>query len=258
MEYDQKTTDVSHFFRGVYLSILEASFIVARATQSWDLGDKIYGIIGLVAKFQRNESKNLLQMDYELPVVELYTIVGSTLLEDTLDLLLLSRVEDALDRRIHGLPSWVPDFSVPYSTDTMLDPTGKVYDASLAVRNSSVRACHIENHDLYVNGAQRSSIFELCKTTNETIRSGLTHELVDLCSKADSVYTNGQSQWETLWRTLIADQVNGSCPAPLQFAKHLHNLLLNDAKCALQEAKESESDFARLHSRYQSWELFAQ
>lgn len=55
---------------------------------------------------------------------------------------------------------------------------------------------------------------------------------------------------------LIAEQVNGSHPAPLQFVKHFHDLLLNDAGYALQEAKESESDFARL--RYQSWELFAQ
>ena len=81
---------------------------------------------------------------------------------------------------------------------------------------------------------------------------------MDLCLKANSVYTNGQSQCELLWRTLIKDQMNGLCPTPLQFAMQFHNLLLNDAKCALQEAKESESDFARLRSRYQCWELFAQ
>ena len=46
------------------------------------------------------------------------------------------------------------------------------------------------------------------------------------------------------------EQMNGSHPAPLQFVKHFHDLLLNDAGYALQEAKESESDFTRL--RYQS------
>ncbi|KAK3170331.1 hypothetical protein OEA41_009718 [Lepraria neglecta] len=236
------------------LALLERALVEARLTWSSDPRDKVYGIVGLVGKLDETRSNTLLQVDYGVSVVDVYTTVASVLLKSTSDLFLLSMVEDALERSTLELPSWVPDVSVSYPADFMLDSMRDKYDASGAVRDTSVSLCRIRSGVVYLEGLQYGSIAELCRRTDETVKSSSIHDFINLCSKLDSVYSSGQYRWEELWRTLIADQANGLCPAPIEFARHFHDWMLNEAVLGLRKARHLNEQ----RCRYRSWESFVQ
>ncbi|CAG5138365.1 uncharacterized protein ALTATR162_LOCUS325 [Alternaria atra] len=86
-----------------------------RFAESSDPRDKVYAFLGLA---NRNLSPfrtqpNALVPDYNLSVEEVFIEIATVLMSSYKNLSWLSHVEDLSQRRISGLPSWVPDLSVP-------------------------------------------------------------------------------------------------------------------------------------------------
>ena len=85
-----------------------------RYSKSTDPRDKVYAFLGLanskMAPFHTNPTA--ITPDYKLSVQQVYMQTAKALLKSYGNLSVLSHVEDASIRRITGLPSWVPDYSV--------------------------------------------------------------------------------------------------------------------------------------------------
>jgi hypothetical protein len=123
-------------------------------------------------------------------------------------LAVLSLVEDisfrATDLR---LPSWVPNYSYPYSPTpyAWLD-VGGYYNASRVAQGEQSRH-FIDGNTLVLYGRKFSTIGQVCTSQRQMIRSRWLAPCFKICANLPQPYfhVRGQSRLEILWRTMIAD-----------------------------------------------------
>lgn len=73
----------------------------------------LYSVLGAVTRLVPPGHQSPFIVKPEDSVVDVYVRAAKVILEGTKTLRTLSYVEDKSIRKIHELPSWVPDFSVP-------------------------------------------------------------------------------------------------------------------------------------------------
>ncbi|OQU99212.1 hypothetical protein CLAIMM_04878 isoform 1 [Cladophialophora immunda] len=87
-----------------------------RYTAATDPRDKVYAFLSLSnAAKSSPEKPDEIKPNYQTPVRQVYTEAACTLIRGGRNLTLLSHVQDRSLTKIKGLPSWVPDYSVPLS-----------------------------------------------------------------------------------------------------------------------------------------------
>ena len=191
---------------------------------STDPRDKIIALLGLVSE---QDSKLFeFAIDYECPVAELFHRLTGTIITQRRSLRLLKLVVDKSRRRIPGLPSWVPDYSlrcahryrrnhflacngtsnvVWHQPSNMLSFDGRLLDELdiIAEYVPSFGACEEDTLLLwFATIANRVSVSEWDLLLSFTSPGG-----------RDEV-------GEQFWRCLISDMVPEQCPAPDEYRDH--------------------------------------
>ncbi|KAI9692796.1 MAG: hypothetical protein M1820_009344 [Bogoriella megaspora] len=218
--------------------------------------DQIYAFLGLVP----NASWHGLTIDYTRPVQQTYLQATWATIRATKTLRILSRVEDRAQRRIHDIPSWVPDFSVPANPifyDRCEEGWGIQNDPPQSNFYASAQGSvfSLQSEDELQNFIQAEGIYYA--TINGSGRYGIhcLHELdplMDIIATLPSDY---------LWRTLIADNDNSSggrnLPAPescgkaffRMVKKHLFSLR-NDVIKLGSRLPESYDEFRQADAKF--------
>ncbi|KAF1831038.1 hypothetical protein BDW02DRAFT_572447 [Decorospora gaudefroyi] len=237
-----------------------------RFSKSSDPRDKVYAFLGLA---NRNMSPfrtqpDALLADYNLDVQEIYTEVTRLLMSTYKNLSWLSHVEDLSQRKIRGLPSWVPDLSVP------LDPyplqyrgPGRWSAAGHRVWRPDIAS--MKRGLLQVQGHQLDHIDQTSALLSESEDSAATWaSIVKLALSLRLPYPDPglndtrPSRFEVLWRTLTTDIYNHTYPAPPQagslFIDYILNLQIRHRLMPWSSADEFQPHHAPLsESVYPEW-----
>lgn len=197
--------------------------IGGRTRFATDPRDKIYSLLGFALP-PKAESFTI-RADYNKTVSEVYTAAAKAVMMDSEELLELSLVEDRIARVTPDLPSWVPDYTLSSGRDPLVCNgrkhgwlEGGSYQASgerslyLDFPSDEPQHCILSGRPIgkvcdivdlhYHPDLQPGETGELIQWLDLTLRIPETYQFTDeCCGKA-------------LWRTLIADHVNGETPAP--------------------------------------------
>ncbi|KAK4108829.1 hypothetical protein N656DRAFT_783790 [Canariomyces notabilis] len=169
---------------------------------------------------------------YDLPVEDVYTEYTAKCIQDDGDLDILSAIEDRSARRLHGLPSWVPDFSVPMvrwplaATGIIDRAEGCCYSAS--GRSSKARPKWSKQQaggrEIVLGGFEFDRIAAISSREEAADRKmGGGRKLREWEAMIDQLpedhaYHGECSASEALWRTLIGDRdAQGRSPAPGEY-----------------------------------------
>ena len=206
-----------------------------RFSKSSDPRDKVYAFLGLADRTMSpfRTQPTALTPNYNLSVQEVYNEVSKALLTSYKNLSWLSHVEDPSQRRIPGLPSWVPDLSVP------LDPyplryRGPVFWKASGDEKWKPDTCSMAKGELKVQGYQLDHIDQISVLRNESDDPSATWaSIVKLALSLELPYPDpGQaakkpSRVEVLWRTLTTDVYAHTYPAPLEIGSLFIDYILN-------------------------------
>ncbi|CAO2657858.1 Nn.00g071180.m01.CDS01 [Neocucurbitaria sp. VM-36] len=206
-----------------------------RFSMSSDPRDKVYALLGLadrsVSPFRTQP--NALTPNYNLSVQQVYTEVAQVLITSYRNLSWLSHVEDPLQRRIEGLPLWVPDLSVP------LDPyplryRGPGFWKASGNRNWTPDASSMTKGKLKVQGYRLDHIDQISILLTESEDPSATWaSIVRLALSLDLPYPDpsktgkNPSRVEVLWRTLTTDIYAHTYPAPPEAGSLFIDYILN-------------------------------
>jgi hypothetical protein len=170
--------------------------------------------------------------DYTMKTKEIYREFTLRCLHDDPSLFILSTVEDRVLYQEVDLPSWVPDFGTPQIHTSLQYPGLNVsipYAASgentkpeikWSVDKPDVISCQGYILDCISRGLGGELSFDLEDTARRA---------VGLLDSGNDVYVTGESKYEALWRTLIADTNHGDgyfYPADFNNADAFANLLV--------------------------------
>ncbi|CAA9967087.1 HET domain containing protein [Pyrenophora teres f. maculata] len=206
-----------------------------RSTESTDPRDKVYAFLGLANRTMapfRMLPKALVP-NYNLSVQEVFTEAATVLMFSYKNLSWLSHVEDSSQRKIRGLPSWVPDLSVP------LHPYSLSYRGPGRWRAASHCAwrpdlASMERGLLQVVGYHLDCIDQTSILLNESADTSATWaSIVKLALALDLPYPDPgrsgkkPSRVEVLWRTLTTDIYNHTYPAPPETGSLFLEYILN-------------------------------
>ncbi|CAI9630293.1 unnamed protein product [Alternaria burnsii] len=207
-----------------------------RFAESSDPRDKVYAFLGLANKSLSpfRTQPNVLIPDYNLSVQEVYTETATVLMSSYKNLSWLSHVEDASQRQISNLPSWVPDLSVslqPYP----LRYRGPAHWAAAGSHHWRPAITNMRKGLLRVQGIQLDHIDQTSLLIDESEDpSAGWASIVHLALSLDSPYPDPSatgktpSRVEVLWRTLTTDIYNHTYPSPpetgLLFIDYILNL----------------------------------
>ncbi|KAJ4366268.1 hypothetical protein N0V83_007904 [Neocucurbitaria cava] len=206
-----------------------------RFSESTDPRDKVYALLGLADRSMSpfRTEPNVLTPDYNLSVQQVYTETARVLMTSYRNLSWLSHVEDPSQRRIAGLPSWVPDLSVP------LDPyplryRGPGFWKAAGSRNWAPDTSSMAKGKLKVQGYRLDDIDQTSILLTEAEDPSATWaSIVRLALSLDLPYPdpgntgNNPSRVEVLWRTLTTDIYNHTYPAPLEAGSLFIDYILN-------------------------------
>ena len=194
-----------------------------------DLRDDIYALLGLVSRSLRGRD-SLFQADYRLSIEQVLTRTTTALIANIPALSSFYIVGDPSSRRIHGLPSWVPD---PTALDYLdLESVQMGYAAGMSPYKIFPPGTYPWQPDF----ASRI-VTDRCLTLSGTFIGRLVERSLTYESRSTDVYEQFQSMWrsalslpekypftqqdrgEVFWRTLIGflDDTN---PQELQDAGH--------------------------------------
>lgn len=189
--------------------------------QATDPRDKIYGIYGLLNLRSTPEWK----VDYEKSVDQVFAEATKRIIIDAGELRILSAVIDRSSYKIPTLPSWVPDYSVPFTT--MLSANSNSA-GKLPIRSPPFSPSDPWNH-LKVRGAQIDTVLRIGTTTSGP---GDPHSFFDpswleLTLLLPSIYRRtSQPRTEALWRTLCTNRdIKSSVPSPAHYRQDFHDMI---------------------------------
>ncbi|KAL5320389.1 hypothetical protein ACEPPN_011190 [Leptodophora sp. 'Broadleaf-Isolate-01'] len=190
----------------VKLSVL-VSGVGANVT---DPRDHIYSWLGLALEALPTGMENPIVPDYRLSTAEVYAGFTSLILQNTRYLYHLSCVADSSHKVVAGLPSWVPDYSIPseerayslmaFRSDSTIE---KVFDAAKIKEFNSYRPSTQENK-LFVHGVCLDVIVD---QGPNPLEMGHPLYLLEYCVAENSAYelTDEPRTWAMI-RTIIADE----------------------------------------------------
>ncbi|KAM5466648.1 hypothetical protein MauCBS54593_005905 [Microsporum audouinii] len=200
-----------------------------------DPRDKIYGVYGLLnraraeAEAEAGEQRQpWWRADYAKPVERVYAEATKRIILDAGELRILSAVLDHSWRKVASLPSWTPDYSVPW--------TNMMAAHSNAAGSLPVPSPLIEDDDdagrwgtLTVRGLQIGAVLAVGDTTSGPgdPRRFFDPSWLELALLVPSTYPRtGQRRSEALWRTLCANKgPDGLQPAPPSFGPEFADMV---------------------------------
>ncbi|KAK3389708.1 heterokaryon incompatibility protein-domain-containing protein [Podospora didyma] len=168
---------------------------------------------------------------YDKPVEQVYTEFMVKCIRDDGNLDILGDVEDSSSRKIKGLPSWVPDFSIPMHRVPFTKwRTGKA-EGFYSASGSSKADPKWDVKDAGVLGLSGYKVDEIVALASKELKDDETEErLQEWTAMIDqfvgTTYPAGScDKIEGLWRTLIGDRsVDGECPAQTEYGAHFDAL----------------------------------
>lgn len=94
-------------------AFLELLLFKTHYFQATDPRDNIFAVLSIVSYiYQLKEPKvQFMRPNYSMPVQDVFVAITSDIIMNTQRVQLLSLAQNKADRRVPGLPSWVPDFS---------------------------------------------------------------------------------------------------------------------------------------------------
>ncbi|KAK3642178.1 hypothetical protein LTR22_016194 [Elasticomyces elasticus] len=175
-----------------------------------DARDKALVPLTLYRYSKKHAEHKSIPIDYASDVSSLYAQLSAYLLHTSNSLVLLSQVEDASMRQQPDIPSWCPDYTV----SVFHPPLGDILLTGYDALRSRQKYCSIEidTRTLKLEGL----FLEEISAIHPSLFSGSTAKsLIEICLTLPTMYrTNGQDRTEALWRTIIADRLSGTSPAP--------------------------------------------
>lgn len=223
---------------------------LSRNTLCGNPRDKVYALAGLVNRDVYKTSRTVhdrrvLEPDYKKSVCEVYCEAAwfTMLTHASLDLLSMAG-HTALDNNRHGLPSWLPDLSqsprflslneylkanpgigwrasggVHWEIPTPSMRYGRHLDVQVKFMGKIREADH-EGPDLSDNDMLKMNFKQILEFSRLLPATYLGHQ-------------DGQNQFEVIWRTVIADTINGISPAPHNYADEFDRLYMKAFKNVL-------------------------
>ena len=214
------------------------SLIISRKHVCFDVRDTVFSLIGIArvkAAYQSGE--------YALPVPDYVATTASVFHQTALhilatsdNLLLLAYAEGEHFRKIDGLPTWVPDWSVRKGL-------GLAYTGYKSFQADGGRSRYAElrfdRRILAIEVAMVDVVSMIGETKESVLRTGRFPQWLAIIASLRPVSSRGQSRKEVFWRTLLTDIVpdhNGlHHPAPQEFESLFDSWLLSCADTAQRE-----------------------
>ncbi|KFY27601.1 hypothetical protein V493_03402 [Pseudogymnoascus sp. VKM F-4281 (FW-2241)] len=190
--------------------------------QATDPRDKIYGIYSLL---NLGTSTSKWKVDYEKSVDQVFAEATKRIISDAGELRILSAVIDRSLYKIPTLPSWIPDYSVPFTTmlSANANSAGK-----LSIRSPLFSSSEPWNH-LKVRGAQIDTVLRTGSTTSgpRDPHSLFHPSWLELTLLLPVLYhRTNQPRTEALWRTLCTNRdIKGSIPSPASYREDFHDMI---------------------------------
>ncbi|KAF5855943.1 hypothetical protein ETB97_008167 [Aspergillus alliaceus] len=182
-----------------------------------DPRDKIFGLYGLLAKAGTVSWRP----DYKKSVAHVYADATKEIMENAGELRMLSAVLDRSLRNISDLPSWVPDYSVPFCNMMCAN-----YNAAGNLPQAPIQPSPWDV--LAVSGVRIDTVLQTGNATSGPNQLSMFFDArwFELALLLPHPYHNGQARTEVLWRTLCADQkTDGSFPAPADYGGYFRQML---------------------------------
>ena len=236
-----------------WVSYFQYMVLEIRRFQATDERDQIYAALALAKRFLPPNMADPLLPDYSLAPNQIYTSAAQVFMRDIPFLSSLSYVEDPSRRKVHGLPSWVPDYSsaqgrVPFvqlgDSNDFDASRAKVIPRERVEFGNRFRSVHL-------NGAIFDKIFSFCPAVSSLRTAFMVMPYLTGCLAIPAIYKpTGQDRVEALWRTLIADtseQYPKLHPAPSEYGQHFRNWLLTQMVAYLSTSK---SRFSQRYDHY--------
>ncbi|KAF9888067.1 hypothetical protein FE257_009332 [Aspergillus nanangensis] len=191
--------------------------------QSADPRDKIFGLYGLLNKARRDHAIDW-RPDYTMSVARVFADTTRRVMTEANELRMLSAVLDKSLCKQDGLPSWVPDYSVPFSNMRCAN-----YQAAgaLSVPPHGILQPSSWNV-LRISGVKVDTVLQTGNATSGPNQFNMFFDprWFELTLLIPQPYHNGRSRTDALWRTLCADQtLKGVQPAPEEFGHHFRVML---------------------------------
>ncbi|KAE8378567.1 hypothetical protein BDV26DRAFT_304208 [Aspergillus bertholletiae] len=205
-----------------------------------DPRDKIFGLYGLLLKAGPMPWKP----DYSKSAAQVYADATREVMGNAGDLRMLSAVLDrSLHNNIPDLPSWVPDYSVPFCNMMCANyqAAGTLPQQTMATQPSG------SWNVLSVSGVKIDTVLQTGNATSGPKQMAMFFDArwFELALLLPHPYHNGQTRTEVLWRTLCADQKrsDGSFPAPAAYGDLFRRMLCQLACVkAAETARAAETD----------------
>ncbi|KAK4219498.1 heterokaryon incompatibility protein-domain-containing protein [Rhypophila decipiens] len=194
--------------KAVFYRVLQHIIQKSRTSNATDPHDKVFAPAALALQlFSRVVDPGFFTISYEETVQETYTRAARLMVQNTQSLSLLTKVEDRSFRHISGLPSWVPDFSVPF-----VQPLDLLSEISFDCSAGLQTPCNPKFHQqtLEVQGVQVDTVGKTGPSRKESTIEACPSSWLDFFLHLDSQYVTGESSLEAFARTLIADQRDDS------------------------------------------------
>ncbi|ETI27095.1 hypothetical protein G647_09777 [Cladophialophora carrionii CBS 160.54] len=204
-----------------------------RHTNATDPRDKVYAFLGLASR--TSSSTNQIEPNYETSTRQVYIDAACSLLRTYGNLYLLSHVQDRSLTKTKGLPSWVPDYSVPLSPYP-LDFRGRCnWSACGNMKWMPPKdVTTLDRGLLPVQGFHIDTISETAIMPYEATDAGEPWaSIVNMVSNLPSPYPLPSlkgapiSRIDVLWRTLTTNTYARQHPAPLECGALFIDYILN-------------------------------
>ncbi|TEY54139.1 hypothetical protein BOTCAL_0242g00090 [Botryotinia calthae] len=215
-----------------------------QASKCSDPRDKVFGLLGLRCNAEEvlpRLAKLMLHVDYNKSLQQVYQDAAEYIILSQQDLE-ICYAQPLTAKNVQGLPSWVPDWSVRMGGA----PTAFL-TTHYKVRHLLPGKIFFHGSSMYVDGLILDSIdFTTSTMSCETPLPDIKRIILHLFKRADvasadceepglgflnmlpylncSIYKNGESVFEALWRTLIGNTANFE-PAESEFVRHFWAVL---------------------------------
>ncbi|KAK2768178.1 hypothetical protein FQN54_000030 [Arachnomyces sp. PD_36] len=187
--------------------------------QSSDPRDKIYSLYGLL-NFAGN-SKPTWVPDYSKSTAQCFAEATKAIIQQEGDMGILCALQDHSARTTPDLPSWVPDYALPY-----MNMMTRYFDAAKGLPFTILPSEFWET--LPVRAVKLDTITNVGNDRREGPNSMFYFDpsWFELLSELEPVYRAGGYRTEALWRTLCANQdTSHKSPAPAEFAALFRELV---------------------------------
>ena len=198
---------------------LQCAFLLDKWRRTFDRHatdprDKIYGLLGLLTRCFPDPESCLFKIDYKLTAVDVLIQSMASLVHNVPILSMFSLIADKSKRRMHGLPSWVPDPTAPSPLSTV----STLYAAGVrpSDMNPSEHRIYLPKfHKRIINGRLLTlSGLPVGCIMARSLAEGLddsndyeeVHSMSQVALSLPERYPlTDQGRVEVLWRTLIGD-----------------------------------------------------